>query len=66
MAVEVVISGGVVDDGQCRGHSGVMAAGLELLMPCHSSGRCFTACSGTVPLHLQQLAVQAMKCPLRE
>lgn len=35
-----------------------VAAGLWLLMPCHSSGRCFMACRGTVPLHLQQLPVQ--------
>lgn len=30
--------------------SELVAAGLWLLLPCHSSGRCFMACSGTVPL----------------
>lgn len=43
-----------------------VAAGLWLLMPCHSSGRCFMACSGTVPLHLQWLPVQGQRrCILR-
>lgn len=32
--------------GQCE----CVAAGLWLLVPCHSSGRCFMACSGAVPL----------------